>query len=263
MQRQYDFESDMKGAMEEECRMLHVSPDLKNRIDEQILRSQKEVGSMKHLSAKKAVIGIAAACLLIGGTAFAAAGRLSFTTHTYMDDAYKSYSDMEQAQEELGYAVDSVEEFSNGYRFHNMFVTDVEAADEGGNPAYSFKEMEISYEKKGTDADIMLTMYKPVEEEYVEETGAGVTRDCNGITLYYSCYTNKVVPPDYKLTAEDEENLAGGNYNIAYGSDKVEVQQSSHVKWTKNGILYMLMGFDLGMSPDEMFDMAEEIIGQQ
>ena len=45
---------------------------MKDRIDEQIRRSQEETGQMKHLSIKKVVIGVAAACLLIPGGAYAA-----------------------------------------------------------------------------------------------------------------------------------------------------------------------------------------------
>lgn len=56
-------------------------------------------------------------------------------------------------------------------------------------------------------------------------------------------------------------NQEKDDYFIAYGSDKVEIQKSAAVEWTKNGIRYQLIGFDLSLSADEMFDMAEEVMG--
>lgn len=87
------------------------------------------------------------------------------------------------------------------------------------------------------------------------------TRVCGDITLYYDSTTYKFVPADYELTQEDKVNQEKENYCISYGSDQVEIQKAVVVDWMKNGIRYQLIGFDLNVSADEMFDMAEEIMG--
>lgn len=258
---EYDFEQNMKHVLEIECQDVTASRNLKDRIDEEILKSQKEAGTMKHLSVRKFVIGAAAACLLVGGGAYAAGHAVSFSSGHNLFDSYTSYEDMDRGEKELGYAVDSVETFVNGYRFAQMYVEDVDAWDEEGNKAYTFPEMTIHYEKEGAP-HMYLAIHKPVEEiERSKE--ADDTRTCGDITLYYDEYTYKFVPPDYELTEEDKENEARDDYYISYGSDEVEIKQSTGVTWEKDGIFYNLAGMDLGLGADEMFAMAEQILGQE
>lgn len=261
MQMKYDFEQNIKHALETECQDIIASRSLKERIDDAIVNSQKEAGTMKHLSVKKLVIGVAAACLLAGGGAFAAGHAVMFSGGSSWLDAYTSYDDMDKAQEKLGYPVDSVETFSNGYRFSRMNVEDVDAWDEDGNKAYTFQEMNIYYEKDG-EPRMYLAISKPVEAIEREKTPDAV-RDCGDIALYYDEYTYKFVPPSYELTEEDQANMEKDNYYISYGSAEVEIRISQGVTWEKDGIHYNLAGFDLNLNADEMFDMAEQIIGQE
>lgn len=257
----YGFEQDMKHALEIQCQDVTASRDLKDRIDEEIYNSQKEAGIMKHLSVKRFVIGAAAACLLVGGGAYAAGHAVYYSSGHNMFDTYKSYADMDQGEKELGYAVDSVEAFTNGYQFTEMYVDDVDAWDEAGNKAYTFPEMTIHYEKEGAPY-MYLAIHKPVEG--IERSkDADAARTCGDITLYYDEYTYKFVPPDYELTEEDKENEARDDYYISYGSEEVEIRQSTGVTWEKDGVFYNLAGMDLGLGADEMFDMAEQILGQE
>lgn len=214
---------------------------------------------MKRFSMKKLVIGVAAGCLLLSGGVFAAGRVVSLSSHSYLGDAYKSYGDMDKAQAKLGYPADTVEEFANGYRFDKMFVDDVNGTDEDGNVIYTFKDLQISYKKSGEQA-VWLSAAKPVEQQ-VRKGAPEATRQVEGITLYYDETTYKFVPPSYELTEEDQANLERDDFTISYGTDEVEVQKSSNVTWEKDGVFYNLSGFDLNLSSDEMFDMAEEIIG--
>ena len=68
------------------------------------------------------------------------------------------------------------------------------------------------------------------------------------------------MPADYQATAEDKNLEAAGNYYISYGNDKVEVRESSSVQWEKDGVSYMIQGFDTDVSPQEMLAMAGEMI---
>lgn len=259
MREKEAWEEKIKNALALECGSITPSRDLKDRIDREILESQKEAGNMKRFSMKKLVIGVAAGCLLLSGGVFAAGRVVSLSSHSYLWDAYKSYGDMDKAQAKLGYPADTVEEFANGYRFDKMFVDDVNGTDADGNVIYTFKDLSISYEKSG-EPSVWLDVKKPVEPQK-RKGEPEAARQVEGITLYYDTITYKFVPPSYELTEEDQANLERDNFTISYGSDEVKVQQNSSVTWEKEGVHYNLSGFDLNLSSDEMFDMAEEVMG--
>lgn len=259
MKEREAWEEKIKNVLALECDGITASRDLKDRIDRQILESQKEAGNMKKFSMKKLVIGVVAGCLLVSGGVFAAGHVVSLTSHSYLWDAYRSYGDMDKAQAELGYSADTVEEFSNGYRFDKMFVNDVNGTDEVGNVIYTFKDLNISYEKSG-EPPVWLDVNKPVEQQ-IRKGEPEATRQVEGITLYYDTTTYKFVPPSYELTEEDQANMERDDFTISYGTDEVQVQQNSAVTWEKEGVHYNLSGFDLNLNADEMFDMAEEVMG--
>lgn len=259
MKKREDWEEKIKDVLALECDSITASRGLKDRIDEKILESEKEAGDMKHLSVKKLVIGVAVGCLLASGGVYAAGHATSLVTHTFLPNMCRDYGKLPKMEQKLGYGVDSVEEFSNGYRFQSMSVDEWEGQDESGNQVYTFKSLGINYVKSG-EKPVSLYIEKPVETPVRDRT-PDATRDCGGITVYYDSITNKQVPPDYVLTQEDKDGEARGDFYISVGTPEVEIHQNYSVTWEKDGIHYKLLGFDLNLSADEMFDMAEEIIG--
>lgn len=259
MNHRNDWEEKIKDVLTLECDGLTASQDLKDRIDEQILGSRKEAGNMKKFSAKKLIIGVAVGCLLVSGGALAAGRVVSLHSHSSMANASRSYSDMGKQQQKLGYTVDTVENFSNGYLFDSVVVGEAQGDDQDGNKVYTYKFLHVSYQKNG-EPSVSLYIQKPVETQ-VRTKAPNATRDCGDITLYYNSFTYKFVPPDYELTAEDKANQERDDYYISYGSSEVEIKRNDIVEWEKNGINYQLLGFGLNLSADEMFDMAEEVMG--
>ncbi len=260
MKQREAWEEKIKNALASECDGITASRDLKDRIDRQIRESQKEAGNMKKLSIKKLVIGVAVGCLLVSGGVFATGHATSLVTHNFWPDAYRSYGDLEKAEKKLGYTVDAVEAFSNGWQFKHMFVNEWQGMDEAGNEAYTFRALDITYDKNGEK--INLSAEKPVETP-VRDKAPDAVREIGDITLYYDTITYKFVPPDYVLTEEDRANDARPDYTISVGSAEVEIKQASHVTWEKDGIQYSLYGFDLTLSADEMFTMAGEVMGAE
>lgn len=259
MKNRENWEERIRDVLAMECDGVTASSALKDRIDGKILEMQKEAEDMKHLSVKKLVIGVAVGCLLVSGGVFAAGHATSLVTHTFLPDMCRDYGKLPEMEKKLGYAVDAVEEFSNGYRFQRMSVDEWEGRDAGGNQVYTFKSLGIDY-AKGGEKSVSLYIEKPVETP-VRDRMPDTTRDCAGITVYYDSITNKQVPPDYVLTQEDKDGEARGDFYISVGTPEVEVHQNMTVSWDKDGIHYQLLGFDLNLSADEMLDMAEEIIG--
>lgn len=170
MRQREDWEEKIKNVLALECDGITAPRDLKDRIDERIRESQKEAGYMKKFSVKKLVIGVAVGCLLVSGGAFAAGRVVSLSSHSSLLDAYRSYKDIDKAQAELGYSVDTLEAFSNGYRFDKMFVDDVNGTDADGNVVYTYKNLNISYVKSG-ESGMWLDVSKPVEPSEVKRQG--------------------------------------------------------------------------------------------
>ena len=258
MKTDKNFEQKVREALLEECEGILAPDKLKQRIDEEI--SLKEEKSMKHISMKKIVIGVAAACLLISGAAFAGK-TASLETHGGSTPEFHSYGEMLKGEEKLGYQPDSVEQFTNGYVFGGAFLLKTDAKDENRNTVYSFDELVVNYEKAG-EPNVSLFIMKPVEN-LTDSKAPDAIRDCGDITIRYDVYTYKFVPANYELTEEDMENEKKDNYTITYGSDEVETSINQSITWDKDGIHYNLQGFDLTVTSDEMMDMAEEIINAE
>ena len=83
-------------------------------------------------------------------------------------------------------------------------------------------------------------------------------RNTTAITVEYFQNTYKFVPADYQETEEDKAMEAAGDYFISYGNDKVEVRESSSVQWEKDGISYMIQGFDIDISRRICFPWREK-----
>lgn len=252
------WEDKMKDGLVMECDGITASCELKDRIDEKILETEREAGHMKHVSVKKLVIGVAVGCLLVSGGVFAAGRAVSLTSHYDHRNDIRDYGRLSEVEQKLGYPVDAVESFANGYRFDHMELVDVKGRDVGGSEVYTFQTLDIIYKKSG-ESKLSLCIEKPVEIPV--QGAADATRVCGDITVYYDSITNKQVPPDYVMTEEDKAGEAKGDFYISVGSQEVETHQNQSVAWDKDGVRYQLLGFDLNLGAEEMFDMAEEIIG--
>ena len=85
----------------------------------------------------------------------------------------------------------------------------------------------------------------------------------DGTELRFYKTVNKFVPANYELTEEDKKAQEAGNFDLAYGSDEIEITTSCMVEWDMDGQGYSLFKFGEELSAEEMFAMAEEIIDAQ
>ena len=226
MRTEQDFSSRIRTALEKECDGISASEELKCRIDETI-RQRQEENSMKHMSAKKFCISIAAACLLVSGITVFAGGASYFVSGSNMGVEYTDYQDMGKAQKKLGYAVDSVEQFANGYTFYGANVESVTAYTEENGALYSVPMMNIRYRKDEKKIDLNINE-KTGDDISSKEPNA--TRMCGDIALRYDEYTDKIVPDSYELTEEDKINEQRDDYNIVYMSVTVNQKEPDETK---------------------------------
>ena len=222
MHAEQNFEGRIKTALERECDNISASEELKRRIDESI-RGKQEENSMKRMSVKKLCIGVAAACLLVSGVTVFAGGASYFVSGSSTEPEYTDYQDMKKAEKQLGYAVDSVEQFANGYSFAGVSVETIDAYTEETGRVYSIPTMDIRYCKDGKTIDLNIN-------EKIEDTlnakESDAMRMCGDVALRYDKYTNKLVPDSYELTAEDKINEQRDDYNIIYMSVTVNEAES-------------------------------------
>lgn len=244
---------------------IEASGELKKRIDHQIRTSVKEERGMKHLSMKKVAIGVTAACLLVGTVCVAGTGIKSYVGSTSVKADYQNFTDMAKAEEKIGYRVDAVERFSNGFVLDDgIHISNEAVKNQAGQEEERQKGISMEY-KRGED-DIFFRVRKLYSGEDETALSGCSTWDKvveeNGINFYYSQRIYKVVPDDYKITEAEQADIESGKLQIAYdGGQDTEVSQAYYAGWIKDGKLYALSGFDLSISADEMLGMAKEIAG--
>ncbi len=259
---------------------IEASDSLKQRIDFQLGNrleerlkcrhsssgfARKGMGiKMKHMSIKKIIIGAAAACLIVGTIVVAGSGAVSITGTSSAIPDYTKFEDMGKAEAEIGYPVDAVESFGNGFRFDDIHIADEILQDESGQVLGEEKSIKIDYSKGKEEVTVFARKILPGENvEGWMNTDADKTLQAGGITVVYSCDTYKAVPVDYEVTEEDKKNMESGHFQLAYGTDQVEINKSHYVGWIKEGVIYTIHGFDLSIGADEMLGMAQEMIGSE
>ena len=245
-------EQEFKNTMNK----IQISDEMQNRILKKVKKAnyRKEGHYMK--SKKKISLIAIAAALVLGITAFATSGMVTTWFSSSSSDAeYKSLPSAEQVKSDIGYEPVLIDTFENGYTFKDGSVIKNNLVDETGNSVEKFKSVSFRYEKNG---DRVIFSQDKFNSE--QDTEGEIISTVSGTDIYYFSYTNKIVPPDYKMTDEDKKAEENGELVFSYGSSKVEISEVQSVTWRNNGIKYNLMQIDGKLSGDELAGMAEEII---
>ena len=229
---------------------------IKNRVNNCIDSAYMEKESYIMKSKKKIALIAVAATLVMGITVFAASGIISqwFSGSSSIPD-YKSLPSVEQVTKDIGYEVALVDEFENGYKFDNGSVVNNNLTDDEGNSVEKFKSVTFRYVK---DGDRVIFSQDKVSSN-LEINGDAITT-IDDVDVYYHSYTNKVVPPDYKMSKEDKKSEENGELVFSYGSSKVEINEVQSVSWKNDGMYYQLLQIDGKLFADELVEMAKEII---
>lgn len=257
-----DIDEIIGDAFKNTGTQIAASESLKQRIDFEIAdRSAKEEHKMKRMNIKKVVLGVAAACVMVGTIAVAGSGVVSYVGHGFSVPDYTKFEDMGKAEAEIGYSVGCVESFSNGFRLDGIHIIEDVLRDESGQTMGEKKSLQISYSKGKEEIDVYCEKLLPIEEKDIMAIGEyDRTLEKGGITMGYVSSMYKAVPPDYEPTEEDKKAMESGHLQIGYGSAEIETSRYSRVVWVKDGVRYEVMGFDVSLSADEMFQMAQEMV---
>lgn len=211
------------------------------------------------LSKKKIALVTAALVMVLGVTVSAAGNGIItswFSSNSGTPD-YKSLPTVEQAVKDVGYAPVLVESFSNGYTFSNGHVVSNDLRDDNNNSVEKFKSFTFNYAKG--DDEIIFSQSKFNSE--MEISGDLISSE-NGIDIYFSGYTGKIVPVDYKLTEADKEAEENGELVFSYGSREVSVSEVKGVNWNMGDMRFCFTQIDGKLSDNDLVQMAKEIIAQ-
>lgn len=241
---------------------------VKQRIDARLddLAKQLEVDvrkekNMRMFTKKKMILAVAAIGLLGSLTVYAAGQLGGKSSHSWQNREIREYGRAAEAVAETGLNVEVKESFANGYAFHSINVSQTCEIDTEGNeiPGSEAKELQVAYGRQGSP-EMALFAARAKEQEQPADYQEAVELD--GVKGYYGEVTNKFVPGNYELTQEDLANQSKPGYNIAYGSERVEISVSKHLWWNADGVRYELISFDNNMSREEFVQMAVELMAE-
>ena len=252
------IDDEIQSSFQREVREIKASEEMKWKIDQEIRRSHlKGKKNMRRWCVNKKVVVAIATALFISTACFAGGQAVSIIGTGHPDWLCYSYEKREKAEKKLGFDIQIVKEFSNGYTIKNIDVQDNKEIDKDDNTVGKFKSASITYTKEDQGK-----IYVDVEKTRAcsDTREPNETREYGDITLNYYLSHYKFVPTDYELTLEDKANMEKEDYEISVGSDEVEESDVYSIHFEIGDISYSLMQFDTKMTVDELFDMAEEII---
>ena len=227
--------------------------------DELIAEAERPAARMRRSRVWKTVAIAAVVTVLLCATAFAAGIiYMSFgSSHSYIPD-YSEIPSRETLREDVGFATDIVEEFSNGYRYRGGSIVKNEALDADGNVVARYLGLHCAYKRGWERVDINID--GGLDKMYDDVETAEVYAGCE---LKYDAYLNKFVPENYQLTEQDRLDEASGKYVFSYGSASVDVDAVQLVVWQDAGLNYSICVMDSKLGKDELLQMAREIIDKQ
>lgn len=255
--RNLSKELNVNRCVEESYNTLEISIDrIKEIVNNQIVSASVERKSNFMKSKKKMALIAVAATLAMGITVFAASGIISqwFSSSSSIPD-YETLPSSEQVVKDIGYEALTIDEFSNGYKFANGSIKDNALEDKSGKVVEKFKSVTFRYEKDGDEVIFSQDKFNST----VEINGEVITT-IDDVNLYYTNFTNKFVPENYKMTDEDKKAEESGELVFSYGTDKVENIEVQSVSWVKESVRCQLMQLGGKLSADELTEMAKEII---
>ena len=229
-------EQEFKNTMNK----IQISDEMQNRILKKVKKAnyRKEGHYMK--SKKKISLIAIAAALVLGITAFATSGMVTTWFSSSSSNAeYKSLPSAEQVKSDIGYEPVLIDTFENGYTFKDGSVIKNNLVDESGNSVEKFKSVSFRYERNG---DKVIFSQDKFNSEL--DIDGKIISTVSGTDIYYFSYTNKIVPPDYKMTDEDKKAEENGELVFSYGSSKVEICEVQSVTWINDDIQYQLLQID-------------------
>lgn len=185
-----------------------------------------------------------------------------WVSHVGLDSRFSDYESLASVVANLDFTPQYVESLAGGFQFQEGHISQVQRLDENGHRmSHIYKQLFIDYLNAESGEVVILSVSNTPSEDY-DVARQSVSRQIGEIELVYTAQPYKFVPVDYVLTDEDKAALADGSLEISVGTADVERTLNASVVWTQDGVKYILFGWDLTLSAEEMLDMAADFIEQ-
>ena len=233
-----------------------------NEIDDAYLAeldtSEKEFITMKNRRKISRILIAAAVICLLTVTAFAAE-RARVNSLVTKNKVYnENYEVLKQEMEKTGLDVNLPEAFTTGFRFQEVRTSEVEGADDAGNPVLTVWEL-TAYYQNDNGQRVSLRVQPNLAEEEDSRTPVA-SKTVSGVTLNYYVDHYKFVPEGYEPSEEEQRWMQQpGNY-LSYGSDEVVESAFAFLNWKTAENDFSIADMTAAINPDVLFEMAEEII---
>ena len=235
---------------------LEAPDKLKTRIDVALRSGEQQAPARRRPKWGKKLAAVCLVAALAVTGAVAGSGVIASTFASSWSNEHMSYA---ETNAELSNGAKMPESFANGFVFdHGIHVYGGEK-DTEGNVMREWTNINAQYEKDG----ITLTLGTGENHDdgtTVDTSKYDEVREIGSVIVLYSENTYKAVPADYEPTAEEQVAIKAGDLQIGYGTNNVETYDAQFLRWTQDGVTYTLSGFDLGLTSDELFAMAQEVI---
>lgn len=253
------FEEQISHALMKQAGSLQVTFADEERMRCSVHRKIEEETGMRKWSPRKIMVMAAAVCVIGSMTAVAAGKVTQISSHSSHANDF-TYDKLGEMEAKLGFTTKAPETFSSGFCFSTGVPVERSDMDEASNVVQKGEEVNLTYKKSGMP-DIHLSVSNM--ENYGESGNTGQAFDHNGITVMYRADQYLFVPPDYQVSEEEQARADAGELFVSYGTDQVENQVIKGVTWTDGGISYSMITFDSSLTPEEMVQMAGEVIDNQ
>lgn len=179
--------------------------------------------------------------------------------HSSNIPSYYSIPSKDTILKDTGIAPSIPESFSSGFVFDSGYIMYNEDFDTEGDSVQEYKGLQFDYKKN----EEKITLFIDAAMAGVQVKDPDVTKSYKSSELLYYSYINKLVPPDYKPTAEDQQAERDGSVVLSYGTEKIEMHHVQGIAWEYQGLNYELLAMDIDISEDTLFEMAKEMIDAQ
>lgn len=251
-----NLDNEIKKALISKTENIELPENLLNSI--KIELEEKENNSMKRFKFTPKVLVAALALTVVLASGVIAAGKIaSISSSSSHFDDIKHFPTLEEVENIVNYSPKFVETLGT-HKFKFASPADSQSKDDNGNVIKKFKDITFWYETDNKDATLTLSTQPTISGLGTSENAEPISY--NGITLYYSSFTYKAVPPDYVKTDEDKELENKGELMIGFGSDKLEEKKTQSILWEEDSITYDLMDMDEEIDKAEFIEMAKQVI---
>lgn len=231
--------------MDEERRLLEIHKKLNRRSN-----------FMKFRKNKFAAVFAAMLVITVLGTVTAvAAGKITSLVSGTDKNVNTLLELREVSKDQMKASPKFPDKFTNGMEFVKGNISHVKGMDENNNQVITYSEAYADY---GVNPQVVLSSHVH-QDSIPEEDMAGQKEVYQGIELNCAEVQYLFLPPDQEPSEKDKKLQDEGKLMISYGSDQEERKLFKSVKWSENGIDYLLFTFE-NVELNSLTAMAKEVI---